>query len=962
MKKLVKNSILLAISVWAINGNAQDGIIRGRLIESTSAAILTGISIEIDGVDAGTTDLEGKFEVSTTAGKHSLTFIGETIANTTVSDIEVSTESPTLLGDIRLSAKAQSMGAVSISVKKMNNTEEALLTAKKMAPSMIDGISSANFKRIGDGDAAAAISRVTGVSVDGGKYVYVRGLGDRYTKTTLNGVDIPGLDPDRNTIQMDLFPTNVIDNIIVSKTFTADLPADFTGGVVDIATKDFPEKRKWSVNVGLDYNPSMHLNSNYLTYNGGNTDFLGFDDGTRAIPTQGYNYVPSYTDFLSNPNSQKGQDFQEITRKFNSNMGTQEKMNFLNVSVGTSYSNSKKISKKYKLGYNASLTYKNNTEFYQDAEYNLYAKQPNAELYELTPLERQRGNYGTHNVLLGALGGLALKSSEDKFKLNLLHIQNGESKAGNFIFRNTNLGAVFDAQQYNLEYNQRSLTNILLSGEHSRDKGKWRVIWKISPTRSSLADPDIRFTRFRIPENTIGTEVGKPERIWRNLLEFNVANRLDITRKHRALGIASQLNFGLAYTYKNRDYRIQNFQVTSGSTKFTGDPAEIFLSENLVSESNKNGVRYDAMFIRNGNIFNPNEFNANVHYAAAYVSNEFNFSKRLKSVVGLRAEQYTQFYTGINQSGSISLNNDKVLNDLDLFPTINFNYKMNNTSNLRFSYARTIARPSLKELSYAEILDPITGRTYIGGKAIELTDNGNTVLWDGNLKSTNIDNLDIRWESFQKRGDMISFGVFYKAMKNPIEIVQFLADPGSFQPRNVGNATILGAEFEVRQNLEILSAALDGIYFNSNITITDSKISITESEYLSRDLSKRDGQTIYRERAMAGQAPYIINGGLSYQTKKKTLEAGVFYNVQGPTLQFVGFANNTDVYSVPFHSLNFNANYRFGKAKNMDLGIKVSNILNDKKEQVFSSFMAQDQYFTRLAPGTTISVKFSYTL
>ncbi len=962
MKKVLKNSILLAISVWAIKGNAQDGIIRGRLIESSTAAILTGISIEIDGVDAGTSDLEGKFEVTTSAGKHSLTFMGETIANTTVSDIEVSSETPTLLGDIRLSAKAQSMGAVSISVKKMNNTEEALLTAKKMAPSMIDGISSANFKRIGDGDAAAAISRVTGVSVDGGKYIYVRGLGDRYTKTTLNGVDIPGLDPDRNTLQMDLFPTNVIDNIIVSKTFTADLPADFTGGVVDIATKDFPEKRKWSVNVGLDYNPSMHLNSNYLTYNGGKTDFLGFDDGTRGIPTQGYSFIPSYADFLSNPNSQKGQDFQDITKKFNPNMGTQEQMNFLNVSVGTSYSNSKKISKKYKLGYNASLTYKNSTEFYQDAEYNLYAKQPSAELYDLTPLERQKGNYGTHNVLLGALGGLALKSSEDKFKLNLLHIQNGESKAGNFIFKNTNLGAVFDAQQYNIEYNQRSLTNILLSGEHSRNKGKWRVIWKISPTRSSLADPDIRFTRFRIPENTIGTEVGKPERIWRNLLEYNIANRLDINHKHRTLGIASQLNFGLAYTFKNRDYRIENFQVTSGSTQFTGDPAEIFLPENLVSNTNKNGVRYDAMFIRNGNIFNPNEFNANVHYAAAYVSNEFHFSKRLKSVIGIRAEQYSQFYTGINQSGSISLNNDQVLNDLDFFPTANLNYQLTKNSNLRFSYARTIARPSLKELSYAEILDPITGRTYIGGKAEELTDNGTTVLWDGNLKSTNIDNLDIRWESFQKRGDMISFGVFYKAMKNPIEIVQFLADPGSFQPRNVGNATILGAEFEIRQNLEIISSLLDGIYFNSNVTITESKISITESEFLSRDLSKREGQTISRERAMAGQAPYIINGGLSYQTKNKSLEAGVFYNVQGPTLQFVGFANNTDVYSVPFHSLNFNANYRFGKTKNMDLGLKVSNILNDKKEQVFTSYLAQDQYFTRLAPGTTISVKFSYTL
>jgi hypothetical protein len=146
------------------------------------------------------------------------------------------------------------------------------------------------------------------------------------------------------------------------------------------------------------------------------------------------------------------------------------------------------------------------------------------------------------------------------------------------------------------------------------------------------------------------------------------------------------------------------------------------------------------------------------------------------------------------------------------------------------------------------------------------------------------------------------------------------------------------------------------------LTITDSRINITESEYLSRKNSARSGQIIDRNRAMSGQAPYIINGGLSYTNKKKTVDAGLFYNVQGPTLQFVGFSNNTDVYSVPFHSLNFNANIKFGPQNKMDLGLKVSNLLNDKREQIFSSYNAQDQYFTRLNPGTNISVKFSYSL
>jgi outer membrane receptor protein involved in Fe transport len=432
------------------------------------------------------------------------------------------------------------------------------------------------------------------------------------------------------------------------------------------------------------------------------------------------------------------------------------------------------------------------------------------------------------------------------------------------------------------------------------------------------------------------------------------------------MGKKAHLKFGAAYTFKHRDFNIQNFQITVGNIKFTGDPNEIFNPENLVSSTQTNGVRYDAMFIPN----NPNEFKAMVNHSSVYGSNDWQLSPQLKAVVGLRAEHFLQQYTGISQTKNpltgkpFELNNEAVMNDFNLFPTANMMYNISKKANLRISYARTIARPSLKELSYAEILDPITGRTFIGGKYTENTNiNGQDIqLWDGNLKSTNINNFDIRWEQFEKGGDMISAGVFFKTLRNPIEIVQFLADAGSFQPRNVGNATILGLELEMRKNLEVLSSTLKNFSFNTNLTLTDSRISITETEFLSRDLTKRKGQTIERTRDMAGQAPYIVNVGLSHMTKNKSFESGLFYNVQGPTLQFVGFNNKTDVYSVPFHSLNFNATYKFGEKDRMNLGLKVTNILNDKREQIFTGFNASDQFFTRLSPGRNFQLKFSYTL
>lgn len=954
----------LCLNSWAqTTTDSAQSIIRGRIIDNTNGKAVYGADLTLNEQNT-TSDIDGKFEFSVPTGTYSLNIQYGGFADLTVSDIEAL---GTLinLGDLRISPQTESMGQVNVSVKRMQNTEEALLTAKRIAPNLIDGISSASFKRIGDGDAASAMKRVTGVSIEGGKYVYVRGLGDRYTKTTLNGMDIPGLDPDRNTIQMDLFPTSVIDNIVVAKTFTADLPADFTGGIVDLSTKDFPTRRSFNVSAGIGYNPAMNLQNDYVGYNGGATDFLGFDDGSRANPTKGMNKIPSTVDVLRG--GEGANQYYSILNGFNSNLGTVEKTSPVNFDFSISYANTQKINKKFTLGYQSALTYKNQTEFYRDAEFNLWAKPNETSQNELIPFELQKGNYGTNNVILAYLGSVALKSKSDKFNLNLLHIQNGESRAGKFFFQNSVQGANWDANQYNLEYNQRSLTNLFLTGKHIRDRGNWIIEWKISPTRSALSDPDIRFTRIRVPDLTISSEAGFPTRIWRELEEYNIANRIDITRKTKLLGFKSNVKFGGAYTFKYRDFTIESFQIQGGTDGFD-DPQVIMNPENLFSPTNNGGFYYVADFVDgNGYRKNPNAFQGRVNYAAAYVSTETEISNKLKVVAGLRTEMYTQFYSGLNQTGQ-SLKNKKVMEDFGLFPTINGVYQLGKSTNLRASYARTTARPSFKELSFAQILDPITGRSFQGGLFGEETtifDNGTPrvlQLWDGNLRSSIINNFDIRWESYKKRGDMVSVGVFFKSMKDPIEIVQYVADDNAYQPRNVGNASLYGAEFELRQNLEIIASELKQFYFNTNLTYTYSEISINDAEFLSKTYGAREGQSISRKREMAGQAPYIINGGISWMSRAKRFEAGMYYNVQGATLQFVGYANRADIISVPFHSLNFSASGKFGYKNRMNLGIQVSNLLNDKRESIFRSYQAQQQYFQRLAPGTAVSVKFSYSL
>ena len=271
-------------------------------------------------------------------------------------------------------------------------------------------------------------------------------------------------------------------------------------------------------------------------------------------------------------------------------------------------------------------------------------------------------------------------------------------------------------------------------------------------------------------------------------------------------------------------------------------------------------------------------------------------------------------------------------------------------------------------MSFAEIYDPITGRTFIGGlfEDINTVNGEEKVYWDGNLRSTNIHNLDFRWEVFPDRGRTISISGFYKKFFDPIEIIQYATQPGAFQPRNVGDGQVIGGEFEIRENLAWISEKTKAFDFVLNVTIVDSRIQLSETEYDSRVENARTGQTIERYRKMAGQAPYIINGGFSFNGVEKgffsNMQAGIFYNVQGETLQFAGIIDRPDIYSVPFHSLNFNVNKTFGKDEQYTLGIRVSNCLNDKRESIFKSFNADDQFFTQLSPGISGRVRFAMNL
>jgi outer membrane receptor protein involved in Fe transport len=937
---------------------AQNGFIRGTILDASNGETLPGSTIAVDGTTFGTiTDLDGNFNLSIPPGVYTIKVSFISYETLTVNNVEVKAQEVSVLENIRLNESKIELGEVTVTAKEIRNTDAALNTIKMKSANLLDGISASSLKKIGDSDVASSMRRVSGVSVQGGKYVFVRGLGDRYSKTLLNGVDVPGLDPDKNTIQMDIFPTNIIDNLIVHKSFSAELPADFTGGVIDIEVKDFPEKKIGNISVSAGYSPNYHFNSDYLNYEGSSTDWLGFDNGTRDVPAK--DNIPDYANVFLTPNSDEGTRYKGILNSFNPTMAAIKEKSFMDYGLGISYGNQHPLSR-VTLGYNFAFSYKNNTEFYEDAEYGIFDRQTGAPTeYELEQRIYRKGDVGINNVFFSGLAGFALKTKNSKFRIYLMRLQNGESKAAIGTYESTNVGTTFSAFQHGLDYSQRSLSNLLIDGKHSFANNSWIVEWKLSPTISKIADPDVRFTRYRFMEGgglAIGTESGYPERNWRYLDEINLAGVLHFTKSFNFNQQKANLKFGGAYTLKDRSYTIYSFQIIPDKNlELIGDPDELFKEMNLWPI---NGNGRAGTYFKNASDKSKN-YDANVDYKAAYVSVELNFFKKLKSIFGLRYENYIQKYTGQNQTGSHVLDNDEVLNDANFFPSVNLVYNLTEKQNLRFSYSQTIARPSMKELSYAEIYDPISDVTFLGS----LSPIGE--IWDGNLVSTNMQNFDFRWELFQKGGQMISVSTFYKTFDNPIEMIQSaVSQKPTIQPRNVGEGLVFGAELEFHQNLGIISGAFNNLSVVGNFTYANSRVKLSDIEYSLRSSSLRDGERLSKYRDMAGMSPYIINAGLSYSGQNgfwRSFEAGLYYNVQGPTLYIVGIGDRADVYSNPFHSLNFNSSKRFGENDKFNIGLKIENVLNSDKEYVYKSYKAEDRYYEKLHKGVKFELKFGYS-
>ncbi len=963
MKAFLKINTVLFVLLFIGNHTYAQGILKGVVSDSTSEESIPFAQVKVADKDLGAqTDFDGAYSLKLPAGNYKIEVRASEYKEKTYNVTIVNGQSTELNIRLSMSAELEAVllsDAVVTAYKKNPNTVQGFDNNRRKAINTSDGISREQMRSNGDSDAGETMQRVTGVTVQNGQNIYVRGLGDRYTLTLLNGMSIPGLDPESNSVQMDVFPTNLIDNLIVYKTFTPDLQGDFTGGLVDITTKDFPTKKTVYFQASLGGTNTTTFHKNYFTYKGGKFDFLGVDDGSRKLPIGEYAKFPDP--------SKKDPTLTTMMQAFDPEMAISNGTAFLNQSY--TYSIGNKIRKeKYDYGYNVSLNYRNNYNYYDSIQFNQYRKDSDSKNTELTAYNSNKGQLSENNVLWTVLIGQSFNfNNKHKYSLTLFQTQSSTKTTSDLTFHDYELNPAI-LRNESLQFRQRSISTAQLKGQHDLDK--WKMIWNTAATISRIKDPDIRSTILEEetdPDGTVhyrlnGAVGGQVRRIFRDLKEYNLSARYDISREYKIKdSLKTTVKFGALNNFKHRDYTINdyNFDVKGtpsyDDTQF--DPNVFFQPENIWTLATNTGT------YGKGEKQLANTYTATQNVLALYAMNEYPLTPKFNVTYGARMEKAVNTYTGQNNSGTIVYNKEKVLDNLNVLPSLNMVYKINNKkpgnyTNYRAAYTQTVARPSFREKSVAQIFDPIQGRRF----------NGNI-----DLKQTLIHNADLRWEYFFGKTELISASAFYKYFINPIEIASFDVAPTETKPVNAGTAEVYGAEVELRKAIYLekdsdenaFTLGFNYSYVVSRIDMTKIEItkgSITSTELELRQQNARDGEEVSRYRPMYGQSPYVINTFLNYANKSLKLNVNVSYNVQGQRLSIIGVGKLPDVYEMPFNSLNCKVSKEIGQKELWQLSITAKNLLNNARRRYYISYDAKPQIYDYIYQGISVQAAITYNI
>lgn len=843
-------AVFLASSARARAQDLPTGRIVGRVIDAATGQGVTEAGVQVVGTTMGVqTGVDGRFTLpKVTAGTVTLQVRRIGYTPKTITGILLNA-GQTLEQNISVAASATQVAAQVVTASAERGTVNEALDKQRTAVGVVNSVTAEQISRSPDGDAAQAVQRVSGVTVQGDKTVAVRGLAERYTTVALNGARVPSPEPEKRVVPLDLFPSGLLQSVTTSKTFTPDQQGDFAGALVNIQTREFPAARSLTAQFTGGYAANSSGATN-ITPRGVGGEAFAMANSKRNLPGI-FAQVPS----LLNINQA---DQNLLIASFRNAWTPTTSTAAPNSSAAVSLGGSDPILGK-RIGYLVSGSYSYTTDL-KDNQQRALADRGNTP-GETRPIDQFTGQTASQSILWGGLANLSTMFGEgSRVSFNGMYNRTADNDAQveHGHFENEGL----DAKITRMQYVQREVHSAQLSGEHQY--GASRLDWGVTQSGVRRDEPD-RSEFVQVVSQGAGTEQLQwlntsnegAVRTFSALEEHSTEAKADYQYMFSAFGRDHTIKFGGLGRTTNRDADTKAFSISA-----PGADASI--------------TRLDAEQIFDGRFSHPGDhvfalaplaqggsYTADDKLGAGYLMTEIGLSGRARLIGGARVEndQLT-----LDAASTIGTPIQVKKNWTDVLPSLALNYQINEEQQLRLSGSRTLARPEYRELA------PITSRDVL---------NGDDVLGNDALQRTLVDNGDLRWEWYPNSGEIVSVGIFAKRFDQPIERVYQAAGSGTRVVfyTNAKSATNYGVELEGRKNLAFLSPALERFQAFTNLTFMESQIHLGEDTRASATNTSR---------RMVGQAPYVINGGLTYLAQGNSVSATLLYNRVGPRIQAAG--------------------------------------------------------------------------
>lgn len=876
-QRIISFFILFSCSVTA--AFSQDAIISGKITDGSTGDIMRSVTVELLTKDKQSTkkgaysDVTGKYTIKKVQqGVYSLRFRYVGYETKLIENVEVPTGKNVTV-NVTLSPETKKSEEVVVTARANKESKEAVLAQRKNSAQVSDGVGQEEIAKLPDGDAGQALKRITGVTVVGDKFVYVRGVSERYNNTTLNGAALTSTEPDKKAFAFDMFPSEFLQSANVIKSFTPDMPGNFAGGLVQLNTIDFPQGFAFKVGLSSAYNDNVSLKSGaFQTYSGGATDWLASDDGTRAL-VSGMPSTSTELDNLirraGNPEADNGAAAREwiaLGRSFNSGVWKQDAIAApVNTGTSISYSNLFDIADN-DFGIIASANYSNGYNINQIGRAGLSGA--GNEQYNYA------GSVSTRSMGWGGLFNMAYKLGGHS-TVSFKNIYNQSADDEVVVLQGNDYNQDRERRFYSAQFVEKSLYSGQVAGQHNLP-GDILTEWNGGFSRSTRNEPDLRRLRYSRQNNNelfsadVPSETAKGDgtvagRFFSDLIDNAYTAGLNITIPVST----AKIKTGALLERRDREFGARSFTIIQSKSIFpdvdpeginlTASPDKLFDSTNF--RANGLGIAEDSK--------KSDQYAADEQLNAGYAMVDMPFSigdENFRIITGVRVENNTQrlpaVYTGDNQLISIERNTT------DILPALNLIWKTSENTNVRISGSQTLTRPNLREFAPFAFFD-FQRQARVQGN----TDLQRALIW----------NFDARYEYFPRPGEVLSVSTFYKSFQNAIEetILPSSGNPVfSFQNAS-GTALNYGIEFELRKQLGFIAEDLENLGASVNVSLINSEVNVRQGN-------------LNDTRPMWGQSPYSINLGLFYQHPDIGTQVNVGYNRSGERIIQVGLLGSYD--------------------------------------------------------------------